>query len=153
VRPELVENYVESGTLRIEWRDFPYQGQESVNAALAARAAQSQGAFWEYNLLLFENQSSSNSGGFSDENLVRLAEEAGLDTERFERDLASERAEQAVAADFEEGQSVGISGTPTFIVNGRALVGFQEADVFAEAIEDAEREANGESGGGESGGG
>lgn len=41
----MMKKYVESGILRIEWRDFPYQGQESVNAALAARAAQEQGKF------------------------------------------------------------------------------------------------------------
>lgn len=138
-----MERYVEDGTLRIEWRDFPYQGQESVNAALAARAAQSQGKFWEYNRLLFENQSSSNSGGFSDENLIRFAEEAGLDTSQFERDLRSEASQSAVARDFEEGQSIGISGTPTFVINGRTLVGFQEVEVFADAIEEAERDADG----------
>lgn len=148
MRPELVERYVEDGTLRIEWHDFPFQGQESVNAALAARAAQEQGAFWEYNALLFENQQSSNSGGFSDENLVRFAEEAGLDTRQFERDFRSEASQSAVAADFEEGQSKGISGTPTFIINGQVLVGFQETEVFAEVIEEAASEADGGEGDG-----
>ena len=47
-----MQEYVEEGTLRIEWRDFPYLGQESVNAAMAARAAQAQGKFWEYHDLL-----------------------------------------------------------------------------------------------------
>jgi protein-disulfide isomerase len=70
-----VQEYVEEGTLRIEWRDFPYLGQESVNAAMAARAAQAQGKFWEYHDLLYQNQ----SGGFPREKLVALAREAGLD--------------------------------------------------------------------------
>jgi protein-disulfide isomerase len=48
----LVEEYVESGTLRMEWRDFPYLGQGSLDAAVAARAAQEQGKFWEYHDLL-----------------------------------------------------------------------------------------------------
>lgn len=141
----MVENYVEDGTLRIEWRDFPYQGQESVNAAFAARAAQSQDAFWEYNTLLYENQSSSNSGGFSDENLIRFAEEAGLDVRQFEDDFTGGRFQDAITADLEEGTSNGISGTPTFIINGQTIAGFQEADVFAEVIEEAAREADGES--------
>ncbi len=149
-----MERYVEDGTLRIEWHDFPYQGQESVNAALAARAANEQGAFWEYNTLLFENQQSSNSGGFSDENLGRFAEEAGLDTRQFERDLRSEASQSAVARDFEEGQSKGISGTPTFIINGQVLVGLQETEVFGEVIEEAASEADGgEADGGEADGG
>ncbi len=135
----MVEKYVEDGTLKIEWRDFPYQGQESVNAALAARAAQEQGKFWEYHDLLYENQASP--GGFSDDNLVALAREAGLDVGAFEESLASEEHREAVMASFEEGQRSGITGTPTFVVNGQTLVGAQPIEVFEEAIEGAAREA------------
>jgi len=110
-----------------------------VNAALAARAAQAQGKFWEYHDLLYENQ----SGGFSDERLVELAREADLDVERFEKDFESRRHEQVVAEDFEGGQQRGVSGTPTFVVNGRVIVGFQSAEVFGSVIEEAEREAGG----------
>jgi protein-disulfide isomerase len=143
VKPKLFEEYVKAGTLRIEWRDFPYQGQESVDAALAARAAQAQGKFWEYHDLLYANQSSGNSGGYSEENLVALAEEAGLDRRRFEEDLRSARYEEIVQADFREGQELGISGTPTFLINDQVLVGLQPLGVFEQAIEDARREAEG----------
>ena len=57
---------MKDGTLRLEWKDFPYQGRESVDAALAARAAQAQGKFWEYHDLIYANQSSGNSGGYSE---------------------------------------------------------------------------------------
>ena len=132
-----MDKYVEDGTLRFEWRDFPYLGQESVNAALAARAAQAQGRFWEYHDLLYKNQ----SGGFSDERLLELAREAGIDLERFESDLASGRYEAAVARDFQEGQQRGISGTPTFVINGEVLAGSHPVEVFEDAIERAKREA------------
>jgi protein-disulfide isomerase len=135
VEPKLVDKYVEDGTLRLEWRDFPYLGQESVNAALAARAAQDQGKFWEYHDLLYENQ----PGGFSDARLIELARETGLDVERFEEDLASGRFEQAVAEDFQEGQQMGVTGTPTFVINGRVLAGLQPLEVYEDAIEEAER--------------
>jgi protein-disulfide isomerase len=141
VEPELIERYVESGTLKIEWRDFPYLGQESVNAALAARAAQEQGKFWEYHDALYRNQGSVNSGTFSNENLVALAEEAGLDAESFESDLTSGKYERAISQDLQEGQRLGISGTPTFFINDRALVGAQPIEAFEEAIEEAAREA------------
>jgi len=143
VEPELYEKYVKDGTLKIEWKDFPYQGRESVDAALAARAAQAQGKFWEYHDLIYENQSSGNSGGYSEENLTALAEEAGLDVDRFERDLTEARYESVVQADFREGQGLGISGTPTFYINGRLLVGLQPLATFERAIEEAEREAEG----------
>ena len=139
----MVERYVEDGTLRFVWRDFAYQGQESVNAALAARAAQEQGKFWEYHDLLYENQSSGNSGGYSDENLIALAREVGLDEERFEEALTSGRYEDVVRADLEMAQRQGISGTPAFDINGELIVGFQTVEVFEEAIERAEQEAEG----------
>ncbi len=128
-----MQEYVEEGTLRIEWRDFPYLGQESVNAAVAARAAQAQGKFWEYHDLLYHNQ----PGGFPDEKLVELAREAGLDEKRFQADLASNEYEQIVVEDFRGGQQRGISGTPTFIINGKVLAGMQPVRVFEDAIEQA----------------
>lgn len=139
--PALIGKYVEDGMLRIEWRDFPYLGQESVNAALAARAAQAQDKFWEYHEILYNNQKSTNSGAFSDENLIEYARQADLDTEQFEKDLQSDEYVEAVEADFQEGQQRGVTGTPTFFINGERLVGAQPAEVFEEAIEQAAEEA------------
>jgi protein-disulfide isomerase len=139
VEPKLYEKYVEDGTLRIEWRDFPYRGQESVNAAVAARAAQAQGRFWEYHDLLYDSQFS----GFSDENLRTLAGKANLDMQRFERDYGSARYAELVQTDFQQGQRIGVNGTPTFFINDQVLVGLQPVGVFENAIEDARREAEG----------
>ncbi len=139
MEPKLYEEYVVDGTLRIEWRDFPYRGQESVNAAVAARSAQAQGKFWEYHDLLYDNQAS----GYSDENLTSYARETGLDTKRFEDDYESARYAGLVQADFQRGQSIGVNGTPTFFINDQVLVGLQPLGVFESAIEDARREAEG----------
>jgi protein-disulfide isomerase len=139
VEPKLYKEYVKDGTLRIEWRDFPYRGQESVDAAVAARAAQAQGRFWEYHDLLYDNQSS----GYSDENLIALARKAGLDMQRFESDYENARYEPLVRADFQKGLNAGVNGTPTFFINGKMLVGLQPVGVFEDAIEDARREAAG----------
>jgi len=135
VEPKLYEKYVEEGTLRIEWRDFPYRGGESVDAAVAARAAQAQGKFWEYHDLLYDSQSS----GFSDENLLALAEKADLDMQRFEAENG--RYAGLVQQDFQQGQRIGVNGTPTFFVNDQVLVGLQPLGVFENAIEDARRKA------------
>ena len=137
MEPKLYKEYVKDGTLRIEWRDFPYRGQESVNAAVAARAAQAQGGFWEYHDLLYDSQVS----GYSDENLVALARQAGLDTQRFQSDYENARYEGVVQADFQKGLDLGVNGTPTFFINGEMLVGLQPVGVFEDAIEEARREA------------
>jgi protein-disulfide isomerase len=139
VEPKLYEKYVKDGTLRIEWRDFPYRGEESVNAAVAARAAQAQGKFWEYHDLLYESQAS----GFSDENLRAHARKVGLDMQRFERDYEHATYADLVQKDFREGQRMGVNGTPTFLINDQVLVGLQPIGVFERTIEDARREAEG----------
>jgi protein-disulfide isomerase len=110
-----------------------------VDAAVAARAAQAQGEFWEYHDLLYDSQFS----GYSDENLLALARRAGLDTQQFELDYEDARYEKAVRADFQKGLDLGVNGTPTFSINGKMLVGLQPVGVFEDAIEEARREAEG----------
>jgi len=134
----LKSRYIEDGTLRLEWRDFPYLGEESRRAAVAARAAQEQGRFWEYHDILYQNQKGENSGAFSDEDLVTFAEEAGLDVERFEEALESGEYDEVVEEDFREAQEAGIQGTPSFTINGRTLVGAQPVETFVQAIEEAQ---------------
>jgi protein-disulfide isomerase len=142
----LIERYVEDGTLRFEWRDFAYLGQESRTAAQAARAAQYQGKFWEYHDALYQNQGSINGGTFSDEKLIELARgQVGLDTESFESDLTSGRFEPVVQRDLQEAQDAGIQGTPSFTVNEQRLVGPQPLEAFEQAIEEELQKAGGES--------
>lgn len=136
--PALVERYVDEGLMRIEWRDFPWIGEESLRAARAARAAGAQGRFWQYNELLYGDQpDATNSGMWSDEHLIGLAGTAGMDPERFRADMNSDQMANAVAEDFTEGQQIGVTGTPTFLINGRPLVGAHPLEVFVEVIDEA----------------
>ena len=136
-----MQKYVEEGMLRIEWRDFAYLGQESVNAALAARAAQEQGMFWEYHDALYQSQRSINGGTFSDEKLIELAEELGLDTGTFEASLTSGRFEEVVRRDLLEAQDAAIQGTPSFIINEQRLVGPWHLEDFERIIEEEAQKA------------
>lgn len=135
--PQLVERYVADGTLRIEWRDFPYLGDASQVAALAARAAAEQDAFWAFHDALFAAQDRD----LHEDALVAIAADLGLDVERFRADLRSDDVAAAVARDFAEGQALGVTGTPAFLINGRPLLGAHDAAVFAEVIETAAAEA------------
>lgn len=140
-KPTLMEKYVEDGTLRIEWRDFPYLGEESLTAAVAARAAAEQGKFWEFHDALFANQLPPNSGQLTTDHFVGVAEEIGLDVEQFRKDLGKRELQDRVTLDFQEGQAVGITGTPAFIVNGVPIIGAQPTDVFVDVIEQAAADA------------
>jgi protein-disulfide isomerase len=140
----LERRFIEAGTLRLEWRDFPYLGEESSKAAVAARAAQEQGKFWEYHDLLYENQRTRNAGAFSDESLVGLARESGLNVEQFESSFKGGKYEDVVEQVFREAQDAGIQGTPTFFINGRILVGAQPLEAFEQVIEEELAKAGGQ---------
>lgn len=139
--PVLVEKYVESGTLRIEWRDFPYLGPESTVAARGGRAAAAQDRFWEFERAMYEDQLPPNSGRLDEDYLVAVAEDIGLDVDRFRKDLASPESERAVQEDFVEGQAIGVTGTPAFVINGVPVIGAQPTEVFEQVIEEAAQEA------------
>ena len=135
--PQL-DRYIEDGTLRVEWRDFPYMGSESTAAAVAARAAAEQDKFWEYHEALYALQPPRpNRGGMDAEMLRTAAENAGLDVEQWADDRARPDPVEDARADFDEGVGKGVTGTPTFFINDRPLVGAQPLEVFERAIEEA----------------
>jgi protein-disulfide isomerase len=139
--PALIERYVDEGTLRIEWRDFPYLGPESETAARAGWAAGAQGKFWAFHDAMFADQQPPNSGKLTPAYLTGVAEKVGLDVARFRKDMTSKEASSAVQRDFVEGQRIGVTGTPAFLVNGMPVMGAQPTDVFVELIEQAEAQA------------
>lgn len=136
-QPELIERFVDEGTLRIEWRDLPYLGNESTLAAKAGRAAANQERFWDFQAAMFADQPPPNSGAHTKDNLAAVADDLGLDVPRFREDMASAEAMAAVKADLDEGVAMGITGTPAFIINAQLIVGAQPTEVFVDAIEQA----------------
>ncbi|MFM9369136.1 DsbA family protein [Streptomyces sp. Da 82-17] len=134
--PGLVKKYVENGTLRIEWRNFPIFGAESEAAARGAWAAGRQGRFWQFHEAAYAE--GAKEKGFGAERLTALAEQAGVeDLDRFAKDLDSAAAKKAVGEDTEEAYKLGATSTPSFLVNGRPLAGAQPAETFEQAIEQA----------------
>ncbi|MFY9913679.1 MAG: DsbA family protein [Nocardioidaceae bacterium] len=141
--PTLVDKYVDDGTLRIEWRDFPYLGPESETAAEAGRAAADQGKFWEFHDAMYAHQLPPNSGKLDDDYLVHVAEQLGLNVDKFRADMAAKSTKQGIAKDFAEGQAIGVTGTPAFVINGVPVIGAQPTEVFERTIEKAAEEAGG----------
>lgn len=139
--PILIEQYVEDGTLRIEWRDFPYLGPESTTAAQGGRAAAAQDSFWAFHDEMYADQLPPNSGDLDEDYLAGIAEKLGLDVQQFRADMTSKATEQAIAKDFSEGQAIGVTGTPAFVINGVPVIGAQPTEVFEKTIEQAAAEA------------
>jgi protein-disulfide isomerase len=130
VQPAL-QDLIDDGTLRIEFRDRILFGEESQDTALAARAAGEQGMYWEFHDAVF---AAAPEGGHPDmpwEKLLGFAEEIGVpDLAKFETDLDSEELQAAIAADMAEGDSLGISSTPSFLVNTTPVIGAQPEPAF-----------------------
>jgi len=121
------------GKVRLVYKDFPLNFHAGAEpAAVAARCAAEHGRFWTYHDLLFTAQPA-----FSRADLLTYADRLDVPREPFRACLDSGRYRDAVRADIQEGRALGVTGTPTFFVNGRRLVGAQPLQAFREAVEDA----------------
>lgn len=112
------------------YRDYPILGPDSLQSAFAAQCAHDQGAFWGFHDLLYANQSQLNRVAF-----VSYAEALGMDVERFTACYDNGELNSAVIQDYNDGNALGITGTPTFFINGKVLVGAQPYETFAAAID------------------
>jgi len=129
--PQLKKEYIDTGKVRYVYRDFPLSfHQHAMNAAIAAECADEQGKFWEYHDKLFQNQRA-----LDDSSLKRYAEEIGLDTSKFNSCLDNKETASEVNKDVQDGQRYGVSGTPTFFINGVKLVGAQPYSAFKQVVD------------------
>lgn len=130
--------YVDSGSLRIEHRDLVLFGEQSQLAAQAARAAGNQGRFWQFDAAVHGAAPTSGHPDLTRASLVAFAQQAGVpDIARFTKEMTSPEAVRKVNADVTEARSLGLSGTPFFVVNTTPISGAQPLEVFTKAIEAA----------------
>lgn len=135
--PQLIKTYVEVGKLRIVWHDFTWIGQESRQAAQAARCAGKQSKFWPYHDYLYANQRGYNQGHFSVANLKQFAMIVGLEASEFDACLDAGGDLATIQQELSAGREQGITATPAFNLNGQRLVGALDFATFARAIDAA----------------
>ena len=129
--PKLKEDYIDTGKVKYVFRHFPLSfHQNAQKAAEAAECAGEQGKFWEMHDMLYSHQDA-----LSVDDLKNYASQLGLDTEQFNQCLDSGKYKDKVQNDFNMGVQVGVSGTPTFFINGEKLVGAQPYSVFQQVID------------------
>ncbi|SIO87903.1 DsbA family protein [Nocardiopsis sp. JB363] len=142
-QPELMERYVDSGDLRIEWREFPYLGDLARDLSVGALAAAEQDGFWEYHEAVYAQQEELKSSSDPEGDLREIVDDIGVDLERFDTDIQDEELLNRIDDDFLEGQRIGVSGTPAFIINGDPVMGAQPLSVFVDSIDTALTAAEG----------
>ena len=131
--PRLKSDYINTGKVKYVYRDFPLTSihPEALPAAEASECADDQEKFWEYHDLLFINQANLGTQLYA-----AIANTLGLDFEQFAKCMASGKHREEVQNDFNYGASVGgVSGTPTFFINGIKLVGAQPYEAFKQVID------------------
>ena len=122
--------------VRVVFRQLPLPNHPLARpAAKAALAAHRQGKFWEMHDALFDQGGTLEAG-----DLERIAEELGLDMQRFEQDREDPAIEAMIAEDEALARELGVTGTPASFVNGRFLGGAQPAEAF-DALVEQERSA------------
>jgi Na+/H+ antiporter NhaA len=132
---ELLADY---GDLRYVWRHLPLTDvhPHAQLAAEATEAAAAQGKFWEMHDQLLDHQGALTAG-----DLMRYAGEIGLDTEQFTRDMRNHTGAARIAEDVDSADLSGVSGTPTFFINGRRHHGAYDIEGLSDAVRAARARA------------
>lgn len=131
VEPTLIDEYVKTGKVRLEFQNLPILGQESVLAAIGGHCAAEQNLFWQYHRKLFLVQAEAgqltdekvNAGRFSGENIVKYATEVGADSEAFSTCVVADTTVAELTQQLAAAQALGFRGTPSFAINGVAQAG------------------------------
>jgi Na+/H+ antiporter NhaA len=129
--PIIRELLAGSGDVRYVWRHLPLTDvhQHAQLAAEASEAAAAQDRFWEYHDFLLGHQNA-----LTRRDLLAHADRLGLDRDRFEQDLIEHVGADRVAEDVDSADLSGVTGTPTFFINGQRHYGAYDIDTLSAAV-------------------
>jgi protein-disulfide isomerase len=141
--PLIEENYIQTGKVKLVYRDLPLSFHQNAKAAhIASECANEQGAFWKYHDELFAKQNEWQSLGAdaASEKFLAYAQELGISKDEFSSCTVSSALEQEVLADFMDGTKYGATGTPTFFIGNEKhgftkIVGAQPYEAFTSVID------------------
>ncbi|MGF1630058.1 MAG: DsbA family protein [Kiloniellaceae bacterium] len=133
----LAEMINEDPDLRVVMKEFPILSRESVQAARAALAAQSQGKYEAFHFALMEN-----GGGFSEDEILAVADLVGLDTKRLQDEMQDPALEEVLRNNHALAEKIGITGTPAFVIGDRMIPGAISLDELRARIAEARAKAS-----------
>ena len=136
----IITNYVETGKVKILFKDFIVVGDDSVSAANAAHCANDQKMFWQYHSTLYNNWDGEGTGWASSERLHEFGAMIGLDMDEFSECMSKLKWKELVDSSQVDGITLGVTATPTFFVidennNVLKIVGSQRYDVFKDTFD------------------
>ncbi len=134
--PQIIKNYVDTGKATFSFRQYAFLGPSSTVAANAAECANEQGKFWAFHDYMYQHQpAETDTSMYTTDNLTTIAGQLGMDTAAFNSCLSSNKDAALAQKDFTEGQTAGVSGTPTIFIDGIPVVGAQPYSAFQTLID------------------
>ncbi|MGV0341209.1 DsbA family protein [Corynebacterium mastitidis] len=133
--PRIIDEYVNSGQVRLEWNDFPLVNENSFLGAQAGRAAAAQGKFWEFTRAVYASFEGKEHPEHTLDDFVGFAEQAAVpDIARFRSEVESGKYAGTIVQAMTYASYVGVTSVPTFVINGVPVLG-NDYDSLKEAIE------------------
>jgi len=132
------QNFIETGKVKLVFKDFPLNGHDSVLAAEAAYCAQDQEKYWQYHDELYKNWGGERTGWITRDSLDKFATTVSLDLEKFDKCLDEHKYLERVNQMYEFGKEIGIDATPSFLVFSNEkiikITGNQPLEVFLKSL-------------------
>ena len=148
VFPELKKNYIDTGKVKLVFRDYPLpfhpNGQKEAEAAECARSLSDDAMYFKFHDQIF-TKTTSNGTGLALTELPNIAKSLGLNVTQFQQCLDSDKFKKEVEKDIADGSAAGVSGTPSYFIgastkdgkiSGKMLVGAQPFSAFKTLIEE-----------------
>ena len=135
IEKDILKNYVDTGKVKIIFKDYNIIGEDSVIASQGAHCANDQGLFWEYHDILYSNWTGENNGWASPENLAIFAQQIGLNMNKWSECMKKGSHSQIILKSNDDARTLELTGTPAFfIINSEGkvskLFGAQPFEVF-----------------------
>ena len=141
IEGDIIKNYVETGKVKIIFKDYNIIGEDSVKASQGAHCANDQGLFWEYHDILYSNWTGENNGWASSENLAIFAQQIGLNMNKWSECMNKGSYSQTILKSNDDARVLELTGTPAFfIINSEGkvskLFGAQPFEVFKKIFDE-----------------
>src|SRR5215210_2298188 len=140
--PTIEDRLIKSGRLRWRYRDFPLQQHPFARlAAHSAACADEQGKYWDQHERIYQGQQEWAASSSAAPIFRKYAQAAGLDLGRYDSCMESGKYAGRIQADYNSGVELGVSSTPTLLVNGRLHRGRFDSDAITKLVDSLARTA------------
>ena len=137
---DIKEKFVDTGKVKMIFRDFPLNGADSILASQAAFCAEEQNKYWQFHNIVYQNWAGERTGWITSNSLRVFAEFAELDLSMFDKCMELNSYQDKINQSYEFGKEIGIDATPSFLVfNDEKVIkirGNQPLEVFLKAFDE-----------------